>query len=276
MYVNEKGEINMPENKNEKQFSRRDFLKTTGVATGGIIGGSLLGGLIGFNLDDDNKSGSGQGGDSSGSNGDNQADTLPIEDARTYISRQDDFKNLAAAADIIYPEDDNGPGASELGVPYFIDRQMYGHYGHNATDYRQGPFEPMKSDTHGRQERITRGEMMIIGLRKLSDVSQEEHDKKFHELEEDQMIDILKKFESGDVETPGMRSEAFFGLLRDLVIEGVYSDPAYGGNRNMEGWKMIGYPGPRMGWENDIASEDFLELEPESLRDYQGGGVTYG
>src|SRR5699024_3621740 len=83
MYVNEKREINMPENKNEKQFSRRDFLKTTGVATGGIIGGSLLGGLIGFNLDDD-KSGSGQGGDSSGSNGDNQADTLPIEDARTY------------------------------------------------------------------------------------------------------------------------------------------------------------------------------------------------
>ena len=56
----------------------------------------------------------------------------------------------------------------------------------------------------------------------------------------------------------------------------MYSDPAYGGNRNMEGWKMIGYPGPRMGWENDIASEDFLELEPESLRDYQGGGVTYG
>lgn len=35
----------------EKQFSRRDFLKTTGVATGGIIGGSLLGGLVGFNLD---------------------------------------------------------------------------------------------------------------------------------------------------------------------------------------------------------------------------------
>src|SRR5699024_11718613 len=103
---------------------------------------------------------------------------------------------------------------------------------------------PMKSDTHGRQERITRGEMMIIGLRKLSDVSQEEQDKKFHELEEDQMIDILKKFESGDVDTPGMRSEAFFGLLRDLVIEGVYSGPAYGGNRNMQRWKMIGYPGP--------------------------------
>lgn len=36
----------------EKQFSRRDFLKTTGAATGGIIGGSLLGGFIGFNLND--------------------------------------------------------------------------------------------------------------------------------------------------------------------------------------------------------------------------------
>ncbi|MDK6863106.1 MULTISPECIES: gluconate 2-dehydrogenase subunit 3 family protein [Nosocomiicoccus] len=266
----------MAENKNEKQFSRRDFLKTTGVATGGIIGGSLLGGLIGFNLDGGKSDAPTVGGGDSGEGGGQSAESLPIKDARTYFSRQDDFKNLAAAADIIYPEDDNGPGATELGVPYFIDRQMYGHYGHNATDYRFGPFEPMRSDTHGRQERITRGEMMIIGLRKLTDVSQEAHDKKFHELEEKQMIDILKQFEAGEVETPGMRSEAFFELLRSLVIEGVYSDPVYGGNRDMAGWKMIGYPGPRMGWEHDIMSEEFLELEPESLRDYQGGGVTYG
>ena len=32
-----------------KDISRRDFLKTTGIATGTLIGGGLIGELIGFN-----------------------------------------------------------------------------------------------------------------------------------------------------------------------------------------------------------------------------------
>jgi len=28
-------------------------------------------------------------------------------------------------------------------------------------------------------------------------------------------------------------------------MEGMFADPVYGGNRNMAGWKMIGYPGAR-------------------------------
>jgi gluconate 2-dehydrogenase gamma chain len=27
------------------------------------------------------------------------------------------------------------------------------------------------------------------------------------------------------------------------VMEGIFSDPIYGGNRNKAGWKMIGFPG---------------------------------
>jgi len=27
------------------------------------------------------------------------------------------------------------------------------------------------------------------------------------------------------------------------VMEGMFSDPMYGGNRNKAGWKMIGWPG---------------------------------
>lgn len=39
----------------------------------------------------------------------------------------------------------------------------------------------------------------------------------------------------------------------------------------MEGWKMMGYPGPRMGWEGIIEESDFHEEEPQGLRTYQGG-----
>jgi hypothetical protein len=36
-----------------------------------------------------------------------------------------------------------------------------------------------------------------------------------------------------------------FGLLRTLVVEGAFGDPAHGGNRDGAGWRLIGYPGPR-------------------------------
>lgn len=257
----------------EKVFSRRDFLKTTGAATGGVIGGSLLGGLVGVRFDGSSGSeaGSDTAGESTGSGEDTE--TLNVE-ARTFFSRSEDFETLAAAAERIYPEDDNGPGAIELGVPYFIDQQMNGAYGSNSTDYKRGPFNPSASDTHGLQEKMNRGEMFLAGLNRIQEVSREEHDQEFVDLDEEAQDDILRSFESGDVDIKGMRSENFFMLLRNTTIEGVYSDPVYGGNKDMEGWKMIEYPGPRMGWVNEIESEDFQTPEPESLRDYQGGGVN--
>ena len=36
-----------------------------------------------------------------------------------------------------------------------------------------------------------------------------------------------------------------FELLRRRTIEGVFADPAHGGNRDGLGWTLIGYPGPK-------------------------------
>lgn len=36
---------------------------------------------------------------------------------------------------------------------------------------------------------------------------------------------------------------AFFAAVRTDTIEGMFSDPMYGGNRNMVGWTLIGWPG---------------------------------
>ena len=43
----------------------------------------------------------------------------------------------------------------------------------------------------------------------------------------------------------GTNGRAFFELLLQNTREGFFADPVYGGNRNMVGWKMIGYPGSR-------------------------------
>jgi len=41
----------------------------------------------------------------------------------------------------------------------------------------------------------------------------------------------------------GLPSRVFFAALYQNVMEGMFSDPIYGGNRNKAGWKMIGFPG---------------------------------
>lgn len=252
---------------NEKKFdpSRRRFVKNTGIAIGGVAGGSLLGGLLTNQFTTKEESTSDE--DTS-----NQSNGL-LHDARTFFSRQDDFNTLADVTERIYPEDDNGPGAIALGVPYFIDKQLSGAWGTNDKDYTKGPFKPQDSDDHGLQTKLNRGDMFLVGLRRMQEVSQDEHDEKFTDLDAEEQDKILEKFESGDVDTKGMPSDTFFQLLRQTTLEGVYADPAYGGNKDMQGWKMMEYPGPRMAWADDIETEDFLTKEPASLREYQGGDV---
>ncbi len=40
-------------------------------------------------------------------------------------------------------------------------------------------------------------------------------------------------------------SAAFFNLVREHTLEGMFCDPYYGGNANFVGWDLLGYPGVR-------------------------------
>lgn len=63
--------------------------------------------------------------------------------------------------------------------------------------------------------------------------------------------------------------QAFFQTVRQHVVEGMFGDPAYGGNRGMAGWRLIGYPGaqraytPRQMKTLGIG----LRLEPQPLEE---------
>lgn len=242
---------------------RRRFVKNAGFAIGGVAGGSLLGGLLTnqFMTPTEEKE-----------TETDQSKAL-LQDARTFFNRSDDFETLAAATERIFPEDDAGPGAIALGVPYFIDKQLSGFWGTNHEDYMKGPYKPQEADTHGPQSKLNRGQMFLNGIHRMQEISQKEHDEKFFDLDGDNQDDILKNFESGDVDIKGMRSDTFFELLRHTTLEGVYADPAYGGNKDMQAWEMIEYPGPRMGWVDEVENDDFLSKAPQSLREYQGGDV---
>ncbi|UZM99677.1 gluconate 2-dehydrogenase subunit 3 family protein [Lysinibacillus sp. MHQ-1] len=66
---------------------------------------------------------------------------------------------------VFFPEDDLGPGAIGLDVPYFIDHQLAGNYGSNSKEYMQGPFD-VGTPTQGYQSRLTRAEIFRQGIQK--------------------------------------------------------------------------------------------------------------
>lgn len=115
--------------------TRRDFLKNSGLVVGGVVGGGLLGGLITNTFMDD-----GQSVSPTADNGDDPQDAEQLTKARMFFKRAEDFRVLSAAVERIFPEDDIGPGAISLAIPYFIDKQLAGEYGFNSREYMEGPF----------------------------------------------------------------------------------------------------------------------------------------
>jgi len=65
------------------------------------------------------------------------------------------------------------------------------------------------------------------------------------ELSEAEQDATLTALEHGDLKLAGADGQSFFAEVVADVQMGFFADPLYGGNRDMVGWKMIGYPGAR-------------------------------
>jgi len=146
---------------------------------------------------------------------------------------EDEARVLTAAVARIFPSDESGPGATEAGVAIFIDRQLAGPWGRDAHRYTHGPFNENAPPEFGYQGKATPRELYRAGLKQLAGFDQlapEEQDKKLEQIEK----------------------TAFFTLLHKNTIEGMFCDPIHGGNRNMVGWQLVGFPGPQMSYAEDI------------------------
>jgi gluconate 2-dehydrogenase gamma chain len=58
-------------------------------------------------------------------------------------------------------------------------------------------------------------------------------------------------------------------MLYQNVIEGLFADPIYGGNRNKAGWRMIGFPGVVAVHQQNILKfrDKKFTAEPRSIAD---------
>lgn len=244
--------------------SKRNFLKGAGLTVGGVVVGGVVGSLLGI----------GQKTKQPEQNHEHEEKPVDPGHAMMFFTNPEDFKVLEAACERIYPTDDLGPGAKDLCAAYFIDRQLAGNWGNNTKEYMQGPFLSGTPE-QGYQTHLKRNEIFMLGIAGLkSEATSRYKDdngkaKKFHALEAEEQDAILKDFESGTAELNGISSAMFFGMLISSTIEGVYSDPLYGGNKDMGGWKMRNYPGAQMSYYNEIELPGGMpKIEPKSLKDH--------
>lgn len=161
----------------------------------------------------------------------------------------DAFAFLCAACERIFPADDHGPGARALGVPHFIDRQMDTPWGRGELWYRQGPHRPDAPANLGYQLPYSPQQIYQSGLAGAMAWVQQTHQAAFETLPPEQQDDILGALEQNATQFAAqpfpLPAATFFEQLRSDTIEGAFADPLHGGNRNMAGWLMMGFPGAR-------------------------------
>ena len=168
----------------------------------------------------------------------------------------------------LLPGSPDDPGAREAGVVYYIDGLLAQPDGFAESVYRQPPFaatytgeeppgnqasgqagmviwiEDEEIDRYGYQSILNPREVMRIGLAALDRISNEEFGEDFADLSEEQQDQIIEAMLEDEVEGfQPLTPKSFFHAMRRYTAEGMFSDPVYGGNHNMAGWRLIGFPG---------------------------------
>lgn len=153
---------------------------------------------------------------------------------------------VVAAVDRLIPADPVGPGAVEAGVPTFIDRQLAGAYGRGDHYFLGGPW-PAGTPEQGYQSRYSPAQMYRAAVPAIDAyVTSKFKTATFAGLAAADRDTVLKALEAGEPQLGnGVPAKLFFAMLLQNTKEGYFSDPMYGGNRDMAAWKMIGFPGAR-------------------------------
>jgi gluconate 2-dehydrogenase gamma chain len=149
---------------------------------------------------------------------------------------------VTAAVDTLIPADELSPSGSDCGIVTFIDRQLASDWGGGAKMYRSGPFHKGKPE-QGYQLALTPRQFFQTGIAEANAWSQKTYGKELDRLSPPDQVAALKAMEEGKAEFVSLSSRAFFNSLLSITMEGFFSDPAYGGNRNCVSWKMLGFPG---------------------------------
>src|SRR5271168_5326017 len=191
----------------------------------------------------------------------------------TYLFlNSDEAAFVEAAVARLIPEDDQWPGALGAGVPNYIDKQLAGAWGVGERLYRSGPWLP-GTPSQGYQLPFTPAELFRISIDAINkELAQT--GTPFAAMNSEQQEAYLARLEAGGKNLGGVPSNVFFEHLLECTIEGFFSDPVYGGNRDMVAWRMIGFPGAYASYY-DLVDQHGIKIDraPMSIGEDPHGGM---
>ena len=197
------------------------------------------------------------------------ADTQPV----TYLFlNSEEAAFVEAAVSRLIPDDDQWPGAIKAGVPSYIDKQLAGAWGAGERLYRSGPWRP-GTPSQGYQLPFTPAELFRTSLAALN--KELSHaGTPFVRMSSEQQDAYLAHLETGGKDLGGVPSNVFFAHLWACTLEGFFSDPVYGGNRDMVAWRMIGFPGAYASYY-DVVDQHGIKIDraPTSIGEDPHGGM---
>jgi len=192
--------------------------------------------------------------------------------ATTYLFlNTEEAAFIEAAVARLIPADDQWPGALEAGVPNYIDKQLAGAWGSGERLYRSGPWQA-GTPSQGYQLPLTPAEFFRNAITAIN--AELRTTTPFAKMAAADQDAYLHSLEAGGKDLGGVPSNVFFSELWESTVEGFFSDPVYGGNRDMIAWRMIGFPGAYASYY-DIVHQHGISIDraPVSLAEDVHGHV---
>ena len=166
----------------------------------------------------------------------------PLNPTYTWLNPEE-AAFIEAVVDHMIPADEHSPKGTDLGLNIYIDRALSGGWGKGERLYMQGPWK-QGVPSQGYQLPLTPAALYRAGIAAANAACIKTYGKSFDKVTADQRQEFLVGLQGGKVAFEnGPPARVFFATLYANVMEGMFSDPMYGGNRNKAGWKMIGFPG---------------------------------
>jgi gluconate 2-dehydrogenase gamma chain len=149
---------------------------------------------------------------------------------------------IEAVVDVLVPADELTPSGTDLGIAVFIDRQLGGAWGKGDRLYMQGPWRQGPPGL-GYQLPLTPAEFVRAGIDAVNRHCKKTYSQEFDQLAGPEKQQVLEGLDQAKITLEGIPAKQFFDTVYQATMEGMFSDPIYGGNRNKAAWRMVGFPG---------------------------------
>jgi gluconate 2-dehydrogenase gamma chain len=128
---------------------------------------------------------------------------------------------IGAFVERLIPTDESGPGAREANVLRYIDRALAGGLAMFRPSY-------------------------VAATQALDAYAQSKYGGDFARLSTTQQDAILTDMDLNRATGFNPNAKAVFEMIRTHAVQGMFGDPAHGGNTNFVGWRLVRFPGPRL------------------------------